>query len=90
MENVALNGLKTNTCPKCEVPTYELGTNAKNYQFRDYTVYQYYKAENQKSGSESDSDHGLSDNPGIGQNTFHRLDWVSASYLYQPDMLHTI
>ena len=31
MENVALQVLKTNACPKCEVPTHELGTNAKHY-----------------------------------------------------------
>jgi len=36
MEYVALHGLKTNACPKCEVPTHELGTNAKNYRSRDY------------------------------------------------------
>jgi len=36
MENVALHGIKTNACPKCKVPTHELGTNAKNYQSRDY------------------------------------------------------
>jgi len=31
MENVALHGLKTNACPKCEVPTHELGTNARSH-----------------------------------------------------------
>ena len=31
MENMALYGLKSNACPKCVVPTHELGTNAKNY-----------------------------------------------------------
>jgi len=31
IENVALHGSKTNACSKCEVPTHELGTNAKNY-----------------------------------------------------------
>ena len=42
------------------------------------------------SGLESDNDHVMSDNLGIGQNIFHRLDRVSASNLYKPDMLHTI
>jgi len=32
MDNLALHGLKTKACPKCEVPTHELGTNAKNYR----------------------------------------------------------
>jgi len=31
MENMALDGLKTNACPECEVLTYELGTNARSY-----------------------------------------------------------
>ena len=40
IENVALHGLKTNACPKCEVPTNELGTNARSYRARDYARYQ--------------------------------------------------
>jgi len=90
MENVALHGLKTNACPKCEVPTQELGTNARRHRTRDYARYQRYKPENQNSGSESDDDHIMCDNLGIGQNILHRLDRVSASDLYKPDMLHTI
>jgi len=90
MENVVLHGLKCNACPKCEVPTYELGTNAKNYRTRDYARYQSYKPEIQNAGLESDDDHVMCDNLGIGQNIFHRLDRVSASDFYKPDMLHTI
>jgi len=81
MENVALHGLKTNACPKCEVPTDELGTNARSYRTRDYARYQRYKPKNQNSGSESDDDHIMCDNLGIGQNIFHGLDRVSASDL---------
>jgi len=32
----------------------------------------------------------MCDNLGIGQNIFHRLDWVSASDLNKPNMLHII
>jgi len=32
----------------------------------------------------------MCDNLGIGQNIFHRLERVSASDLYKPDMLHTL
>jgi len=39
MENVALHVLKSNACPKCDVPTHKLGTNAKNYRTRDYARY---------------------------------------------------
>jgi len=90
MENVALDGLKTNAWPKWEVPTCELGTNARSHQTRDYARYQRYKPENQNSGSESDDEHIMCDNLGIGQNIFHHLNRVLASDLYKPDMLHAI
>jgi len=90
MENVALHRLKTNACPKREVPTHELGTNTKSHRTRDYARYQRYKPENQNSGSESDDDHIMCDNLGMGQNIFPRLNRVSASDLYKPDMLHTM
>jgi len=87
MENVALHGLTIKACPKCEVPTNELGTNARSYRARDYARYQCYKPENQTSGSETDDHHVM--NLGIGQNIFHGLDRFSASDLYKPDLLHT-
>jgi len=90
MENVALHGLKMNACSKCQVPTHELGTNARSHRTRDYARYQRYKPGNQDSGLQSDNNHIMSDNHGIGQNIFHCLDRVSASDLYKPDMLHTI
>ena len=88
MESVALYRLKTNAYPKCKVPTHELGTNARSYRARNYARYQHYIPENQTSGLESDDDHVM--NLGIGQNIFHRLKPVSASDLYNPDILHTI
>ena len=39
MENVALHGIKSNVCPRCEVPAVELGTNMKVYPVRDYAIY---------------------------------------------------
>jgi len=90
MENVALDGFKTHTCPKCEVPTYELGTNARSHRTRDYARYQQYKPEKQNSGSVSDDDYMICDNLGISQNISHYLKRVSASDLYKPDMLYTI
>jgi len=87
MENVALHGLKTNACPKSEVPTNELGTNARSYQARDYARYPRYKPENQSSGSETDDNDVM--NLGIGQNLFQGRDWVLASDLYKLDILRT-
>jgi len=72
------------------VPTHELGPNARGHQTTDYARYQQYKPDIQNSGSESDDDHLMYDNLGIGQNLFHRFDPVSASDLYKLDMLHTI
>ena len=37
MENVALHGIKSNSCPKCEVPPGEIGTDAgRKYPARDH------------------------------------------------------
>jgi len=46
MENVALHGIKSNVCPRCEVPAVELGTNMKVYPFRDYAIYHHYDYQN--------------------------------------------
>jgi len=90
IETMALHRLKTNACPKCEVPIHELGTNARSHRTRDYPRYQRYKPENWNSGAESDDDHIRCDNLGFDQNIFDRLNRVSASDLYKPDMIHTI
>ena len=41
MENVALYGIISNVCPRCEVPAVELCTNIKVYPVRDYAIYHY-------------------------------------------------
>jgi len=46
MENVALHGIKSNVCPRLEVPAVELGTNMKVYPVRDYAIYHHYDYEN--------------------------------------------
>jgi len=73
-------------CPKCEVRTNELGTNARTYRARDYARYQRYQSQNQPSGLETDDENGM--NPGIGQKIFHGLDRVLASDLYKSDILY--
>jgi len=35
MENVTLHGIKSNACPKCEVPPEELGSRAGHHRARD-------------------------------------------------------
>ena len=57
---------------------------------RYYARYQHYKPEIQNAGLQFNDEHVMCDNLGIGQNISHRLDQVSASDLYKPDMLHII
>ena len=45
MENVALHGVKSNSCPMCKVLLWDLGKDAK-YPVRDYTEYEYCEREN--------------------------------------------
>jgi len=46
MDNVALHGIKSNVCPRCEVPAVKLGTNMKVTPVRDYAIYHDYDYEN--------------------------------------------
>jgi len=47
MENVTLHGIKSDACPKCEVPPEELGSGASHHRPRDYPRYERYERENQ-------------------------------------------
>ena len=95
MENVALHGIKSNACPKCEVPPDALGTDAEQtYPTRDYAIYEHLEQENQHRSTDSgvgDID-AMFDTLAIkmGQNVFHGLQRVSAPDLHKPDLLHTI
>jgi len=92
LENVTPHGLKSNACPTCEVPAWELGTNIKNYRARDYARYERYGYENRFPGSKSDGTHvkfrGLGIN--LGQKVFNGVHRVSAPDLHTLDMLHTV
>ena len=74
MENATLHGIKTNACPKCEVPPYKLETGANHHWARDYARNERYERLGVKSG----------------QNVFQGLERVSAANLHMPDLLHTI
>ena len=74
MENATLHGIKTNACPKCEVPPHELGTGANHHQARNYARNERYERLGIKTG----------------QNVFQGLGRVSAADLHMPDLLHTI
>ncbi len=92
MENVTLHGIKTNACPKCEVPPEELGTGANHHRARNYARYERYERENWPLGPESDDTRDTFATRGIkiGQNVFEGLERVSTPDLHMPDLLHTI
>ena len=96
MENVALHGVKSNSCPKCKVLLWELEKEAK-YSAREYTEYEYCQRENglESPGSESDDANDANVTldtlkVNIGPGVFHGLYRVSAPDLHVPDVLHTI
>lgn len=95
MENVALHGVKSNACPKCEVPPDMLGSYfQKQYSARDYATYDRLEHESRDLGARPRSgDVNITfDALGIkiGQNVFHGIQRVSAPDLHQPDLLHTV
>ena len=96
MENMALHGVKSNSCTKCKVLPWELRNDAK-YSVSDYTEYECCERENrlQSPGSGSDD---ANDADGtfvtlkinMGPGVFYGLYRVSAPDLHVPDLLHTI
>ena len=95
IENVPLSGIKSNTCPKCEVPPEELGSRAGHHCARNCTRYEPYERENQSLDYETDdAAHARytneTDRIKWGQTVFQGLVRVSKPDLHKPDMLHTI
>ena len=87
MENVALHGIKSNVCPKCEVLPGELGTNANSHRARDYARYERCERE-----SDSDDSRTIFETLRIDleKNVLQGLYRVSAPGLHKPDLLHTV
>jgi len=54
MENVTLYWIKSNVCPRCEVPTGEMLSNTKVYPVRDYAKYQGFKSGNRMAETDDD------------------------------------
>ena len=52
MEHVLLHGIKSNACPKCEVPTEDLGIPWMSQCTRDYTKYDHYQCQNKTHRTE--------------------------------------
>jgi len=90
MENVALHGIKSNICPRCEMPEVKLGINMKVYRVRDYAIYHYYEFQNWIGGTDYGPITPKSRGIRLGQNVFYGLNQVLPSDLHKLDMLHTV
>jgi len=87
MANVGFHWIKWNVCPKYELLSGELGTNANSHRARDYARYERCERE-----SASDDSHTMFETLDIDleKNVFHGLHRVSAAGLQKPDLLHTV
>jgi len=95
MGNLTLNRIKSNPCPKCEVPSDELESQAGHHRARDDAKYERYKHENPSLDCEThNAAHARDTNETHrvkrGQHVFLGLVRVSTPALLKPDMLHTI
>ena len=95
MENVSLHRIKSNACPKCEVPPEELGSGTNHHHSRDYARYECYEYENPARDSEIyDTTRARNTNEThpikTGQRVFQELVRVSTPDLHKPVILHTI
>ena len=82
IENISLHGIKSNACPKYEVPPEELESGANDHRPRDYARYERYEYENPALNSEThDAAHAHYTNAthGIkrGQNVFRSEEHTS-------------
>jgi len=87
MENVALHGIKSNVCPKCEVLPGELVTDANSHRSRDCARYARCERESASDDSRTMLETLRLD---LEKNVFHGLHRVSAPGLHKPDLLHTV
>ena len=89
-EHAALHGIGSKSCPKCEIPSKELGENLwKIYEARDYALY-WEKAQEQESGEAGIAEYFQQVGVYIGCNVFAELYRVNPADLHKPDLLHNI
>ena len=89
-EHAALHGIGSKSCPKCEVPSKELGENPRKiYEARDYALY-WEKAQEQESGEAGIAKYFQQVDVKIGHNVFAELYRVNPADLHKPDLLHNI
>ena len=89
-EHAALHGIGSKSCPKCEVPSQELGENPRKiYEARQYPLY-WEKAQEQESGEAGIAEYFQQVGVKIDRNVFTELYRVNPADLYKPDLLHNI
>ena len=89
-EHAALHGIGSQSCPKCEVPSKELGGNLRKlYQSRDYTLY-WEKAREQESGEAGLAEYFQKLAVKIGRNVFTELYRVNRANIHKLDPLQNI
>ena len=90
VEHAALPGIGSKSCPKCEVPSKELGEDPRKiYEARDYALY-WEKAQEQASGEAGIAEYLQQVGVKIGHNVFAELYRVNPADLHKPDLLHNI
>ena len=86
-EHAALSGIGIQSCPKCEVPSKELGGNPRKiYESRDYTLY-WENAREQESGEAGIAEYFQQVGVKIGRNVFTELYRVNQADLHKLDPL---
>ena len=89
-EHAALHEIGSQSYPKCEVPSKELGGNPRKiYKSLDYTLY-WEKAWEQESGEPGIAEYFQQVGLKIGRNVFTELYRVNPADLDKPDLLHNI
>ena len=89
-EHAALHGIESQLCPKCQVPSKELGGNPRKiYESGHYTFY-WEKAREQESGEAGIAAYFQQVGVKIGRNIFTKLYRVNQADLSKPDLLHNI
>ena len=89
-EHAVLHRIGSKLCPKCEVPSKELGGNPRKInEARDYTLYRE-KAREQESGEAGIAEYFQQVGVKTGRNVFTELYRVNLAGLHKPDLLHNI
>ena len=89
-EHTALHGIGSKSCPKCEVPSKELGGNRRKiYEAPDYTLY-WEKAWEEEAGEAGIAEYFQQVLVKIDRNVFTELYRVNPADLHKAELLHNI